>query len=317
MTKHTPTIIAHRGASGYLPEHTLAAKSMAYAMNADYLEQDLVMTKDDHLVVLHDHYLDRVSNVAEVYPKRVRADGRFYVIDFTLAELRTLKLTESFDIIEGRVQQTYPNRFPLWKSYFQIHTFAEEIELIQGLNQSMGRQTGIYPEIKSPWFHQQEGKDISQAVLTELKKYGYTRKDDLVYLQCFDPNELIRIRTQLLPQMAMDLKLVQLIAQTNWNETFFKQDNRWLPYNYDAMLTLEGLKQVAQYADAIGPWYPMIVDPKSTKLNLKITDLVKHAHTLGLKVHPYTFRQDALPDYIESFEHLTTLFLFQIQVDRG
>lgn len=94
-------VIAHRGASGYLPEHTLPAKAMAYAQGADYLEQDLVMTKDDQLVVLHDHYLDRVTDVAERFPDRARKDGRFYAIDFTLDEIRSLKFTEGFEIENG------------------------------------------------------------------------------------------------------------------------------------------------------------------------------------------------------------------------
>lgn len=91
-------VIAHRGASGYLPEHSLPAKAMAYAQGADYLEQDLVMTKDNELVVLHDHYLDRVTDVAERFPDRARKDGRYYAIDFTLPEIKSLKFTEGFDI---------------------------------------------------------------------------------------------------------------------------------------------------------------------------------------------------------------------------
>ena len=95
-------VIAHRGASGYLPEHTLPAKAMAYAQGADYLEQDLVMTKDDRLVVLHDHYLDRVTDVAQRFPQRARQDGRFYAIDFTLAEIKSLKFTEGFEPKDGK-----------------------------------------------------------------------------------------------------------------------------------------------------------------------------------------------------------------------
>lgn len=91
-------VIAHRGASGYLPEHSLPAKAMAYAQGADYLEQDLVMTKDNELVVLHDHYLDRVTDVADRFPDRARKDGRYYAIDFTLPEIKSLKFTEGFDI---------------------------------------------------------------------------------------------------------------------------------------------------------------------------------------------------------------------------
>ncbi|CAL6697212.1 glycerophosphodiester phosphodiesterase [Escherichia coli] len=126
-------VIAHRGASGYLPEHTLPAKAMAYAQGADYLEQDLVMTKDDNLVVLHDHYLDRVTDVADRFPDRARKDGRYYAIDFTLDEIKSLKFTEGFDIENGKKVQTYPGRFPMGKSDFRVHTFEEEIEFVQGV----------------------------------------------------------------------------------------------------------------------------------------------------------------------------------------
>ncbi|MFV8766013.1 glycerophosphodiester phosphodiesterase, partial [Yersinia enterocolitica] len=178
-------VIAHRGASGYLPEHSLPAKAMAYAQGADYLEQDLVMTKDNELVVLHDHYLDRVTDVAERFPDRARKDGRYYAIDFTLPEIKSLKFTEGFDIDkEGKKVQSYPGRFPMGKSDFRVHTFQEEIEFVQGLNHSTGKNIGIYPEIKAPWFHKQEGKDISTKVLEVLKQYGYTTKADKVYLQC-------------------------------------------------------------------------------------------------------------------------------------
>ena len=213
-------VIAHRGASGYLPEHTLPSKALAYAQGADYLEQDLVMTKDDRLIVLHDHYLDRVTDVAERFPERARKDGRYYAIDFTLAEIKSLRFTEGFDIDKGVKRQTYPGRFPMGKSDFRIHTFEEEIEFIQGLNHSTGRDIGLYPEIKAPWFHRQEGKDITVKTLEVLKRYGYTGKNDKVYLQCFAFYELKRIKTELMPTPGMDLKLVQLIAYTEWQETF-------------------------------------------------------------------------------------------------
>ena len=99
------TVIAHRGASGYLPEHTLPAKAMAYAMGADYIEQDVVMTKDDQLIVLHDITLDRTTDVAHRYPQRIRDDGRFYAIDFTLEEIRTLSASEGFNLVGGDKQQ--------------------------------------------------------------------------------------------------------------------------------------------------------------------------------------------------------------------
>ncbi len=156
-------VIAHRGASGYLPEHTLPAKAMAYAQGADYLEQDVVMTRDDQLIVLHDHYLDRVTDVAQQFPSRHREDGRYYAIDFTLAEIKQLHFTEGFHL-EGKKQvQNYPGRFPMNRSDFRIHTLAEELAFIQGLNHSTGKNIGIYTEIKSPWFHRKEGKDISKS----------------------------------------------------------------------------------------------------------------------------------------------------------
>ncbi|APG18951.1 glycerophosphodiester phosphodiesterase [Kosakonia radicincitans DSM 16656] len=309
-------VIAHRGASGYLPEHTLPAKAMAYAQGADYLEQDLVMTKDDQLVVLHDHYLDRVTDVAERFPQRARKDGRFYAIDFTLDEIRSLKFTEGFDVENGKKVQLFPGRFPMGKSEFRIHTFAEEIEFVQGLNHSTGKNIGIYPEIKAPWFHHQEGKDIAAKTLEVLKKYGYTSKKDKVYLQCFDADELKRIKHELEPKMGMDLNLVQLIAYTKWHETQQKQpDGKWVNYNYDWMLQPGAMQQIAQYADGIGPDYHMLVADGSTPGNVKLTQMVKEAHEHHLQVHPFTVRADQLPPYASDVNQLYEVLYRQADVD--
>jgi len=309
-------VIAHRGASGYLPEHTLPAKAMAYAQGADYLEQDLVMTKDDQLVVLHDHYLDRVTDVAERYPYRARKDGRFYAIDFTLAEIRSLKFTEGFELEGGKKVQVYPGRFPMGKSDFRIHTFEEEIEFVQGLNHSTGKNIGIYPEIKAPWFHHQEGKDIARKTLEVLKKYGYTGKEDNVYLQCFDADELKRIKNELEPKMQMDLKLVQLIAYTDWNETQQKQpDGKWVNYSYDWMFKPGAMKEIARYADGIGPDYHMLVAGGSTPEHIQVTAMVKEAHDNHLQVHPFTVRADQLPDYSSDVNQLYDLLYNKAGVD--
>ncbi|EPA8365933.1 glycerophosphodiester phosphodiesterase [Vibrio fluvialis] len=313
-----PLVIAHRGASGYLPEHTLEAKALAYGMKPDYIEQDVVMTKDDQLVVLHDHYLDRVTDVAERFPGRARADGRYYAIDFTLAEIKSLRVTEGFNIDDkGNKVAGFPDRFPMWKSTFTVPTFAEEIELIQGLNKSLGYDIGIYPEIKAPWFHRHEGKDISKAVLNVLKQYGYDSKEDKVYLQCFDANELKRIHDELLPSMKMDLNLVQLMAYTDWNETMTYQGEQATPYSYDWMFEPGGMKKVAQYADGIGPWKPMLVDDKSTKDNIIIKPLMGEAKAAGLVVHPYTFRADKgrIAPYAENFDGMLDVFYNQVKVD--
>ena len=320
-------VVAHRGASGYLPEHTLASKAMAYAMGADFIEQDVVMSKDDQLLVLHDHYLDRVTDVMTVFPERFReinGQKRWFAIDFTLAEIRQLRVSEGFSVssgadddASGEFKANYSQRFPLFKSRFQVSTLAEEIELIQGLNKSTGRNVGIYPEIKSPWFHRHEGKDISQAVLITLKKYGYTNKGDKIYLQSFDPIELQRIHETLMPKLKMDLKLVQLIAMTDWNETMVYEESGPKPYDYSWMFEVGGMKTISEYADGVGPWMSMIVNPDSSRGKLNISALVERAHAAELKVHPYTFRLDpeALPDYVGSFDELLELFLYQLNVD--
>ncbi|MCH9694114.1 MAG: glycerophosphodiester phosphodiesterase [Gammaproteobacteria bacterium] len=293
-------VIAHRGASGYLPEHTLAAKAMAYAQDAHFIEQDLVMSSDDQVIVLHDHHLDTVTNVREVFPDRARDDGRYFVVDFTLAELRQLAVTERFDSSMGAKTAVFEQRFPLHKSSFQINTFAEEIELIQGLNQSTGRAVGIYPEIKSPAFHRGEGKDISSAVLRILEAYGYGENQDEVYLQCFDLNELQRIHKELLPAMNLSVPLVQLLGTEP---------------EYRAALSPEGMQVLASFVDGIGPSMQLIVEPGSVAGDLKVSNLVQLAHDHGLVVHPYTFRRDQLPDYVENYDKLLDIFLDDIGVD--
>ncbi|CAH0293182.1 glycerophosphodiester phosphodiesterase [bacteria symbiont BFo1 of Frankliniella occidentalis] len=310
-----PIVIAHRGASGYLPEHSLPAKAMAYAQGADYLEQDLVMTKDDRLVVLHDHYLDRVTDVATRFPQRARADGRYYAIDFTLAEIKSLKFSEGFEIENGKKVQTFPGRFPMGKSDFRVHTFEEELEFIQGLNHSTGKNIGIYTEIKAPWFHRKEGKDISAKVLDVLKQYGYSGKDDKVYLQCFDYNEVKRIKTELEPQRAMNLKLVQLIAYTKWDETQEQQNGKWVNYSYDWMFKPGAMKTIAQYADGIGPDYHMLIADGSQRGDVRVTDMVKEAHLNKMVVHPYTVRADRLPPYVSDVDQLYDLLYHKAGVD--
>lgn len=293
-------VIAHRGASGYLPEHTLASKAMAYAQGAHFIEQDLVMSKDDQVIVLHDLHLDAVTNVRDVFPDRARADGRYYVVDFTLAELRRLALLERFMLSDGDKVAVYEQRFPLARSSFRIATFAEEIELIQGLNKSTGRSVGLYPEIKDPAFHRREGKDISAAVLEVLKTYGYGGRQDSVFLQCFDPYELLRIRAELLPAMNMTVALVQLLNTSP---------------EFRAALTPDGMNDIAAYADGIGANMQLIVEPHSTATTLNTTNLVRLARDRGLLVHAYTFRRDRLPAYAADYRELLGIFLNDIGVD--
>lgn len=312
-----PIVIAHRGASGYLPEHTLPAKVLAHAQGADYLEQDVVMTADDELVVLHDLTLELISNVAELFPTRAREDGSFYVIDFTLSELRQLRVTERRLVTPTGPEPAFPGRFPPERGHFSIHTLAEEIELIQGLNHSTGRQAGIYPELKAPWFHHQHGKDISRAVLSVLKAYGYDHADAGVFVQSFDAAELQRVHDELLPAMSMELPLIQLIAHNEWLETYQREpDGSWAPLDYTDMHTAEGLAAVSRYAQGIGPAYGMLVEVSPAGEVQKLP-LIELAHAQGLQVHPYTFRADdgLVPPYSDSFADAIRFFVQEIGVD--
>jgi len=287
QSKSGKIVIAHRGASGYLPEHTLEAKAMAYAMQPDFLEQDLVLSKDDIPIVIHDIHLETVTDVADKFPQRDRKDGRYYVIDFTYEELQRLNVTERFD--PKTHTEIYPKRFPMWKSKFKLHSLQDEIELIQGLNISTGNNIGVYPEIKEPEFHNKEGKDISEIVLKILTNYGYTAKNDNCILQCFDAIELKRIRQEL----KSELFLVQL--------TEYKNDE-------------SNLKEFATYADGIGPWYKQLVSGKDDKGNWKSSNLVIEAHQLGLVVHAYTFRADDLGEF-SSFDELLDVGFNTLQLD--
>ncbi len=286
VKKNKKIVIAHRGASGYLPEHTLPAKAMAYAMGADYLEQDIVLSKDDVPIVIHDIHLETVTDVAKKFPEKKRIDGRFYVIDFTFEELKQLNVSERFDPATNKA--VFSKRFPAFTSTFKLHSLQEEIELIQGLNKSTGKEIGIYPEIKEPAFHQKEGKDISKIVLEVLSDYGYKTKNDHCILQCFDAKELKRIRNE----FKSKLFLVQLME--------FEID--------------EKIEEIANYADGIGPWYSQIIKGKDKDGKWQIFGLVEKAHKYNLKVHTYTFRADQLGDF-ESFEALLEVALYEADVD--
>lgn len=270
-------IIAHRGASAYLPEHTLPAKAMAHGMGADYLEQDLVASKDGELLVLHDIYLDRVSDVASVFPDRARADGRFYAIDFTLEEIRRLRVTERLNEDGSPV---YPGRFPAGFGPLRIHTLEEELDFIRGLNRSTGREAGVYPEIKRPAWHRAEGIDMTPKVLETLEAFEYCGVDDPVYLQCFDPRELRRVRDEL----GSNLRLVQLIGDNSWEEA---------DVDYDAMRSEAGLRDAAAVADGFGPWIGHLYR-QAPDGRVQPTAFAGRLKALGRECHPYTLRADDL-----------------------
>jgi glycerophosphoryl diester phosphodiesterase len=292
-----PVVIAHRGASAYLPEHTLAAKALAHEMGADYLEQDVVATRDDELVVLHDIYLDRVTDIAERFPARARDDGRYYVRDFDLEELRSLSVWERMNPDGTAV---YPTRYPVKCGDFGISTFAEELKFIKELNANSGRQVGIYPEIKRPAWHREEGVDIASGFLKAIVDAGYENFDDPVYLQCFDFAELRRLKVE----FDCPFKLVQLIGEISWGEA---------ETDFDFIRTATGIAELAETVDAIGPWIPYLYE--LTDDTPRPGDLVQNAHAAGLAVHPFTFRADELPPGFESFKDLVRFFIVDIGVD--
>jgi glycerophosphoryl diester phosphodiesterase len=299
-----PIIIAHRGASGYLPEHTLAAKAVAHAMGADFIEQDVVLSRDGVPVILHDVYLESTTDVALRFPDRARDDGRFYAIDFLLEELRQLSVHErSTRDSRGREVAVYPERFPLAPALFGIPTLAEEIDLIAGLDHSRGRTTGLYIELKAPNLHRQAGLDIAAIVLGLLEERAYSRRTEQVFLQCFDGLTLRYLRNEL----HTPLPLIQLIGENSWGED--------TDSDYDYLRSPAGLAEIASYAEGIGPWLMHIYQGKDSEGAVRMSDLVSRAQALGLLVHPYTFRRDELPEGISSFDELLDIFIGQAGID--
>ena len=272
-----PIVIAHRGASAYVPEHTLAAVAMAHAQGADYIEQDVVLTKDEVPIVLHDITLDHTTDVARRFPGRNREDGHFYAIDFTLAEIKQLRVGERR---RENGQAYFEDRFPVDARIFRVPTLEEELQLIRGLNASTGREAGIYVELKQPKFHAQHDMEIAASVLQQLYAYGYRKREHRAYLQCFDAStlRLLKDHTQ--------LKLVQLVRDRDLSES--------------------RAREIAGYADGVGPW---IGDLE------KASDFVVYAQEAGLEVHPFTFRADDVPAGYANFDALLETFVEDLQVD--
>lgn len=285
-------VIAHRGASAYLPEHTLPAAAMAHGLGADFIEPDVVLSRDGVPVVLHDIHLEQTTNVATVFPNRKRQDGSWYVIDFSLAELKSLTVHERVDTKTR--QASFPHRFPSDSAVFQIPTLEDLIRLVQGLNRSTGRDVGLYPELKAPAFHRQEGQDLAKITLKLLEKYGYTKRDSKIFIQCFDPQALKSLRHE----FKTPLRLIQLIGENSWGE---------VPgVDFDVMRTEPGLRQIASYADGIGPSlnHVLTATQHPSPGSVKSTGLVEAAHAKGLLVHPYTVRADQLPEFTATLDVL-------------
>lgn len=297
-----PLVIAHRGASAYLPEHTLEAKVLAYALGADYIEQDVVLSRDGVPVVLHDIHLDDTSDVERRFPARARADGRFYALDFTLEELRQLNLHERSRRDAGGAQQpVFPQRFPLQQGLFRLPSLREEIELLAGLDRARRTRTGLYIELKSPNWHAAQGCDLAAAVLAVLEETGYATRGQQVFLQCFDDRTLLRLKRE----FGTPLPLIQLLGENDWGEDSAA--------DYTALRTEQGLAYIASYADGIGPWLAQVVELRDGAL--VPTALTAMAHRQGLLVHPYTLRADALPEGVKNVDELHRVLFEEARVD--
>lgn len=290
-----PFVIAHRGASGYLPEHTREAKVLAYGQGADYLEQDVVAAAGGELVVLHDIYLDEVTDVALRFPERRRGDGRFYVIDFALDELRTLRIKERRR--KGTDERVFPERFADDTVEFRIVTFDEELRLVRALNATTGRVVGVYPEIKAPAFHHQHGIDLAARVLETLERYGYAAPDSPAVVQCFEEVELRRCRHEL----GTRLKLAQLtdIEPPGWQPD---------------------LGRIVEYAEIWAPHFSSLVQApealaESSGGGIRPAEAARAAKAAGLEIHPWTFRRDAVPSGFSDIAAQLEFFYGEVGVD--
>lgn len=269
-----PLVIGHRGASGERPEHTLASYERAIEEGADFIEPDLVMTKDGVLVVRHENEISGTTDVAshpEFASRRTTKtiDGQsvtgWFTEDFTLAEIKTLRARE-------RLPQLRPDNAK-FDGQFAIPTFDEVIALAKA------KHVGVYPEIKHG--HYFAGINLCQEapLLAALTKAGWTKKADPVFIQSFEVGNLMRLRPK------TKLRLIQLMDAEGGPAD--KPDMR-----YRTMATPEGLKAIAAYADGIGPAKALIVPRDGAGKSMAPTTLVADAHAAGLKVHPWTFRAE-------------------------
>ena len=291
----TPTVIAHRGASALRPEHTLAAYQKAIDDGADIIEPDLVITKDGVLVARHENAIailnadgsvkeattdvvDRPEFAGRKTTKTI--DGQaitgWFTEDFTLAELKTL-----------RARDRIPAQRPANVAYngqFEVPTLQEVIDLAKAQSAKTGRTIGIYPETKHPTYFQSIGLPLEAPLLAALEKNGWNHKDAPVFVQSFEVSNLQAIRK------LSSVRLVQLVAPSGRPYDFVAQGAA-NTRGYADLITPEGLKQVATYANAIGPFKTLVV-PVKDGVPGEPTPLVAQAHAAGLAVHIWTLRPE-------------------------
>ena len=301
-----PIVIAHRGASGYLPDHTLAAYELAIDLGADFIEPDLVSTKDGYLIARHELNLIATTDVASCAEfaerkRKARVDGvdeeGFFAGDFTLAEIKTL----------GAVQQ-FPERDPSFNGKFRVPIFAEIIELAKRKSKEKGRVIGIYPETKHPTYHRALGLPLEGRLIATLKTANWQHRDAPVFIQSFEPSSLRYLREHI------QVKQVQLIMASGVaaDGTLEFNPPYGRPFDWTVsgetrtfrdLVTPQGLAEIKTYADGIGVWKPFIVSAGTdvtgpaafNEANRKLvspSQLIDDAHRAGLVVHAWTFRNE-------------------------
>ena len=274
-----PILIAHRGASGLSPEHTIFAYRLAIEQGADFIEPDLVLTKDNVFIARHENDITGTTNVASHPEFAVRKTTKiidgvshtgWFAEDFTLREIKTLRAVE-------RLPQLRPASAK-YDGQFEIPTLAEIIALAKAETRTTGRAIGIYPETKHPSYFQSIGKPMEAKLVAELNAAGWDSADAPVFIQSFEVNNLKALHA------ITKIRLIQLMdasggpadAGVNGAAT-----------SYAAMATPAGLRAIASYAYGIGPNKNLIWDGKAAP-----TTLVADAHAVGLRLHPWTFRAE-------------------------
>lgn len=315
--RQKPLVIAHRGASGYLPEHTLPAYEMAIKMGADYIEPDVVSTKDGVLVVRHDPVLTDSTDILK-HPKF--ADRKrtvklgaieitdFFVSDFTLAELKILRAT-----------QVFADRSHADDGKYEIPTLQDVIDLAQTRSRDTGRTIGIVPEIKFPTLHRDLGLAIEEKLVAMLDRIGWNKASSPIIIQSFEQANLKHLR-KLTP-----VRLLQLISGSDvdaaGNVVLNVPDDK--PYDwvvsgragtYADLLTPEGLREVATYAAFVAPWKRWLIAPAGNEM-VRRPEIVANAHAAGLKVITWTLRDDRLDAYYNGDTAQEYLDLFAMGVD--